>query len=224
MDRLSSIQSSGSVDPVAPSQDLDLVAALRRGDESAFGQLIERYQNSMLRIARLYISDSVVAEEVVQETWLGVLQGLARFEGRSSLKTWIFRILVNQAKTRAVRERRSMPFSAFGQVEETDDEPAVDPDRFLPPGSEYAGGWKSFPADWTAIPEERLLAAETMAIVREAIRAMAPVQREVITLRDIEGWTSEEVCNVLELGETNQRVLLHRARSKVRRALERYFQ
>lgn len=207
---------------VAPQQDLDLLQALRRGDESAFGQLIERYQNSMMRIARLYISDSVVAEEVVQETWLGVLQGLAGFEGRSSLKTWIFRILVNQAKTRAVRERRSLPFSAFREVEE-DDEPAVDPDRFRPAGSEYAGGWKSFPADWTAIPEERLLAAETIAVVRNAIRAMAPGQREVITLRDIEGWTSEEVCNVLQIGETNQRVLLHRARSKVRQALERYF-
>ncbi len=199
------------------------VEALRRGDESTFGELIDTYQSAMLRLARLYLVDLVIAEEVVQETWLGVLRGISRFEGRSTLKTWIMRILVNRAKTRALRERRSIPFSAIWSLDDEQEEPSVEPERFRPPGDPYAGGWKSFPSDWGEIPEERLLARETVDILKLAIEALAPGPREVIILRDIEGWTSEEVCNVLELTETNQRVLLHRARSKVRRALERYF-
>lgn len=187
-------------------------------------QLVEAYHTSMLRVARLFVPDEAVAEEVVQEAWLGVLRGLDRFEGRSSLKTWVFRILTNRARTRGRREGRSLPFSALGESATAGDEPAVDPDRFCPSDDpEWADHWVTFPRDWGELPEERLLARETLSIIGAALEALPPSQREVITLRDVEGWTSEEVCNALEISETNQRVLLHRARSKVRRALEQYF-
>ena len=201
--------------------EAQLLHALRAGDEGAFAALVREYHPSLVRIARTYVSTTVAAEEVAQETWLGVLNGLDRFEGRSSLRTWIFRILTNIAKTRAVRDRRSLPFSSLG--EETDEEePAVDPDRFMPPGERWAGHWKSYPERWGDLPEERLLSDETLGRVQEAIDLLPPAQRQVITLRDVEGWGSEEVCSALELSETNQRVLLHRARSKVRQALEGY--
>jgi RNA polymerase sigma-70 factor (ECF subfamily) len=164
-----------------------------------------------------------VAEEVVQETWLAVLQGIDRFEGRSSLKTWLFRILTNRAKTRGEREGRTVPFSALADAAEVEgEEPAVDPDRFY--GSEHpnAGLWVDVPQRWADTPERRLLSGEVQELVADAIAALPPSQRAVISLRDVEGWSSEEVCNVLELSETNQRVLLHRARTKVRRALETY--
>ncbi|HEV8686228.1 MAG TPA: sigma-70 family RNA polymerase sigma factor [Gaiellaceae bacterium] len=195
-----------------------LVEALRAGDQAAFEQLIRMYQASLLRVARIYVSSRSVAEEVVQETWLGVLNGIGRFEGRSSLKTWIFRILTNTAKTRGVRESRSIPFSAL-------DDPAlagsvVDPTRFLPPDDPVdPGGWAVPPAP---LPEQALLARETLGVIEAAIEALPPAQQAVITLRDVEGWSSEEVRNTLEVSETNQRVLLHRARSKVRSALEEY--
>jgi RNA polymerase sigma-70 factor (ECF subfamily) len=176
----------------------------------------------MLRIASLYTPSRAVAEDVVQETWLGVLQGLDRFEGRSSLKTWIFRILTNRAKTRGQRERRSIPFSALAGAETNSDEPAVDPSRFQGDDEHFARGWASPPASWEEVPEDRLLSTETLSKVDEAIAALPEMQRIVITLRDIEGWSSQEVCNLLDISETNQRVLLHRARSKVRRALEKY--
>jgi RNA polymerase sigma-70 factor (ECF subfamily) len=199
-----------------------LVEALRAGDESAFEMLIERYHAPLLRLALLYVPSRAVAEEVVQETWLGVLQGLARFEGRSSLKTWIFRILTNRARTRGEREGRSISFSSLWPPETDAADPAVEADRFLPPDHEYAGHWMSRPQNWEALPEERLIGQETRAQIQQAIDALPDSQREVITLRDVEGWSSEEVCNVLEITETNQRVLLHRARSKVRRTLEQY--
>jgi RNA polymerase sigma-70 factor (ECF subfamily) len=185
-----------------------LVEALRAGDERVFEQLIRMYQGTLLRVAQMYVSSRAVAEEVVQETWLAVLNGIDRFEGRSSLKTWIFRILANRAKTRAQREGRTIPFSALG-----DSEPAVAPDRF------DQGSWATFPADW---PEERLLAEETFHVIEGAIESLPPTQRAVITLRDVQGWSAEEVRNALDLSETNQRVILHRARSKVRGALEEY--
>lgn len=199
-----------------------LLDSLRAGDESAFEMLIDRYHSPLLRLAMLYVPSRAVAEEVVQETWLGVLQGLARFEGRSSLKTWIFRILTNRARTRGQREGRSIPFSAVWNPEADADDPAVDADRFRPPDHEYAGHWMSRPQDWEALPEERLLGQETRAQIQQAINALPGSQREVITLRDVEGWDSEEVCNILSISESNQRVLLHRARSKVRRMLEQY--
>lgn len=195
--------------------------ALRNGDEDAFVSLVERYHASLVRLAQVYVRDRAVAEEVAQEAWLGVIRGIDRFEGRSSLKTWILRILVNTAKTRAVRERRSIPFSTL--MPEGED-PAVEPERFLAlDHPRWPGHWSAPPATWQGIPEERLLAGETLERITEAIAALPGNQREVITLRDVEGWSSEEVCALLEISEGNQRVLLHRARSKVRRALEDYF-
>ncbi|HZD17770.1 MAG TPA: sigma-70 family RNA polymerase sigma factor [Actinomycetota bacterium] len=202
-------------------EDLRLVERLRSGDEDAFMALVDRYRPAMLRIARMYVSTLAVAEEVVQDTWLGVLRGLGGFEGRSSLRTWIFRILVNTAKTRGRREARSVPFSSLWTPDEHEE--SVDPARFRPVDDPVAPGhWLSSPVAWDQIPEERLLAAETLRQVEMAIETLPPNQRAVIRLRDLQGWTSAEVCNALDIGETNQRVLLHRARSKVRRALERY--
>jgi RNA polymerase sigma-70 factor, ECF subfamily len=206
----------------ASQQDLALVAALRAGDETAFMMLVERYQPSMVRIARMYVSSLAVAEEVVQETWLGVLTGLDRFEGRSSLRTWIFRILVNTAKTRGQRESRSVPFSSLWEPDPRD-EASVEPDRFLPQAHpRFPGHWAEPPSGWESVPEDRLLSQETLSRVAEAIEALPATQREVITMRDVLGWPSSDVCNALDISETNQRVLLHRARAKVRRALESY--
>ncbi len=183
--------------------------------------LVERYNASLLRVALLYVPSRAVAEEVVQETWLAVLQGIGRFEERSSLKTWIFRILTNRAKTRAERERRTIPFSALsnpGVVPEA----ALEPERFRAPDDpRLPGHWASPPAAWST-PEARLESRETRERLRAAIEELPPGQRAVLSLRDVEGWSSEEVCNALGLTETNQRVLLHRARSRVRKALESY--
>jgi len=209
---------------VASEEDLRLVEALRAGDEAAFASLLDKYHASMLRLAMVFVPDRAVAEDVVQDTWIGILRGLSRFEGRSSLKTWMFRILTNTAKTRGQREGRSVPFSVIAGPEVQVGEPALDADRLFPADDPHrANRWVSLPRNWDDIPEESLLAQETRQVIDAAIKALPPGQRNVITLRDIEGWTSEEVCNVLEVSESNQRVLLHRARSKVRRALERYF-
>src|SRR2546423_13129236 len=205
-------------DLLAEQNEQELVAALRTGDETAFVALVDRYHASLVRLARMYVRQPSVAEEVAQETWLAVLNGIDRFEGRSTLKTWLFRILTNRAKTRGERESRSVPFSSIGDP----DEPAVDPDSFRPDGDQYPGGWKEFPTPWEGDPEERLLAGEARALILDAIEQLPANQRAVITLRDIEGFDADDVCNVLELSDTNQRVLLHRARSKVRRALEQY--
>ena len=200
--------------------DRELLEDLRAGDERAFMELVERYQAAMLRIAATFVPSRSVAEEVVQEAWLGVVQGIQRFEGRSSFRTWLFRILVNIAKTRGQRERRSVPFSSLGDVGQS--EPAVDPDRFQPPNGELPGHWVASPDHWELAPEERLLAGETREVVDRAIGELPPAQAAVIRLRDVLGWSSKDVCNALDITQTNQRVLLHRARSKVRRALERY--
>lgn len=206
--------------PALPSDDLALVERLRAGDESTFMALVDRLQPSMLRVARMYVSTTAVAEEVVQDTWLGVLRGLDSFQGRSSLRTWIFRILTNIAKTRGQREGRSLPFASLAGDDL--DAPAIDPDRFDTPETSSRGGWSTLPHDWTGIPEDRLLGRETLAVIGRAIDGLPPMQAEVIRLRDALGWTSEEVRNALDLTETNQRVLLHRARAKVRGALEAY--
>lgn len=199
-----------------PPNDTDLIAAIKRRDEAAFVQMVARYQGSLLRLALIYAESRAIAEEIVQESWLGVLQGIERFEGRSSFKTWLFRIVVNRAKTRAAREGRFVPFSEL--------EPAVPAERFFGPDHpEWPGHWATPPRSWGASPEEHLLSRETLGLIEQAIANLPPAQREVITLRDVEGATSEEVCNVLGLTETNQRVLLHRARSRVRAALERHF-
>ena len=207
--------------PVATQQDLALVRALRAGDETAFMMLVERYQPAMLRVALMYVSTRAVAEDVVQDAWVGVLKGLDGFEGRSSLRTWIFRILVNTAKTRGQREARSIPFSSVWTAD-PDAEPSVEAGRFLPPGHPASGRWAEPPVGWESTPEERLLSKETLAEVSRAIDALPPNQREVIRMRDVLGWPSADVRNALDISETNQRVLLHRARAKVRRALEGY--
>jgi RNA polymerase sigma-70 factor (ECF subfamily) len=207
----------------ASADEHGLLAALRGGDEAAFVGFVRQYHPALVRLATLYVGDHALAEEVAQETWLGVLRGLDRFEGRSSLKTWLFSILVNRAKTRGQRESRSIPFSALWDPDAEPDEPAVEPDRFFPPDHpDWPGHWAAFPKSWDQVPEEALLSQEALAVIQTAVAGLPPSQREVITLRDIQGWTSDEVCNVLNIGETNQRVLLHRARSKVRHALERY--
>jgi len=198
----------------------ELCAALRRGDEAAFTRLVSLYHAPLRRLALSYVRSAAVADEVVQETWLGVLRGIGNFEGRSSLKTWIFRILTNTAKTRAEREARTVPLSALAPAE-TDDDPAVDPSRFLDQQhARWPGHWASPPARWDELPEEHLTGRETLDALKNAIEALPPVQRQVIVLRDIEGWEGHEVCDLLDLSEANQRVLLHRARSKVRQALE----
>jgi RNA polymerase sigma-70 factor (ECF subfamily) len=199
--------------------DAAVIAALRAGDEDAFAALMREYNAMLLRVAQIYVASRAVAEDVVQETWIAVLNGIDRFEGRSSLKTWIFRILTNIAKTRGQREGRTVPFSSLERPESVP-EAAVDADRFLPADHErWPGHWASKPEPF---PDERLVAAETLAIVERAIGELPPAQRAVISLRDVQGWSAEETCNALGVSETNQRVLLHRARSKVRRALEEY--
>lgn len=199
--------------------DAQLVAALRAGDEETFRLLVRDWHAPLLRVAQIFVPSRAIAEEVVQETWLRVLGALDRFEGRSSLKTWVFRILANTAKTRAQREGRVIPFSSLqdpGRVPEA----AVDIDRFLPDDHEHhPGAWSSPPRD---LPEERLLASETRTRIAEAIESLPASQRAVIMLRDVQGWSSDEVCNALDITEVNQRVLLHRARAKVRTALEDY--
>jgi len=196
----------------------ELLRRLRDRDEPAFAELVRAWSPSMLRLARTYTPSRAVAEEVVQEAWLGVLQGIDRFEGRSSLKTWVFRILVNRAMTRGAREARSVPFATLAAGEASGEEPAVDADRFT-----RDGAWASPPRRWEDQPELSLRSTETMEVARDAIRALPPMQRLVMTMRDLEGFGSEETCNALEISETNQRVLLHRARGKVRRALEKHF-
>jgi RNA polymerase sigma-70 factor (ECF subfamily) len=203
------------------ADELRLVTGLRSREEAAFVELVERYRPSLLRLALTFVRTPAVAEEVVQETWLGVLNGIDRFEGRSSLGTWIFRILTNRAKTRGEREARSVPFSALAAAEELEG-PSVDPARFRGRDELFYGHWSSPPRPWTDVPQERLLARETRERIAAAIKDLPPAQREVITLRDVEGWSSEEVCNALGLSETNQRVILHRARAKVRQSLAEY--
>jgi RNA polymerase sigma-70 factor (ECF subfamily) len=195
--------------------DAEVVAALKRGDQAVFADLVDTYSPGLMRTARLFVRDRAVAEEVVQETWIGVLRGIERFEGRSSLKTWIYRILMNTAKTRGRRESRSVPFSATGGA----DESAVDVDRFLDAGHRFAGGWMLGPSEWQT-PEEELLQGETLEVILRAIDELPDAQRAVITLRDVEGFPADEVAEALGISDGNQRVLLHRARSKVRAAIE----
>ncbi|MFN0148630.1 MAG: RNA polymerase sigma factor [Dehalococcoidia bacterium] len=202
--------------------DAALIAGLRRRDEAAFARLIDQYHGPLIRLALAFVSNREAAEDVVQETWMAVLQGIDGFEGRSSLRTWLFRILSNRAKTRGAKDSRVVPFSSFASAELEHDEPAVDADRFRPPGEPWAGHWLSQPQSWDELPEERLMSIETMAVVQAAIDALPPAQRSTIVMRDVNLMTSEETCAALAVTEANQRVLLHRARSKVRRALEVY--
>ncbi len=202
--------------------DAPLIAALSRGDANAFAALVDRHSRAMIRVAMAYVPSRAAAEEVVQETWIAVMRGIDGFEGRSSLKTWIFRILTNVAMRSGARERRSVPFSALAGAEDTG-EPSVDPDRFLPADHElFPGHWAIMPARWPT-PEEGLLAGETREVIAAAIAELPVAQRTVIALRDVEGWSSEEVGEALEISPGNQRILLHRARSRVRNAIETYY-
>jgi RNA polymerase sigma-70 factor (ECF subfamily) len=213
----------GETSASTPAGDEALVAALRRGDEDAFAQLVTSLHAAMLRVARMYVGNNGVAEDVIQQTWLGVLQGLDRFEGRSALRTWIFRILVNIAKTRGKNESRSVPFSALAEAELADDDPALPGECFLLDEQDPTRGhWISAPRDWSTLPEDRLLSAEARAVIAQAIAMLPPAQRTVITLRDVDGCSAEEVCEALAISAGNQRVLLHRARAKVRTALAHY--
>jgi RNA polymerase sigma-70 factor (ECF subfamily) len=200
-----------------------LVAALRRGDEDAFGWLLDHYSSPLLRLARTYVSNPEAAHEVVQETWVAVITGVDGFEQRSSLKTWIYRILMNVARSKGVKERRSLPFTSLAAELEAD-EHSVDQDRFRGPRERWPGHWANPPVPWDEAPEDRVLIRETVSVISTAISLLPSNQQTVITLRDLEGWAADEVCNALEVSETNQRVLLHRARSKVRRALEVHFE
>ena len=199
--------------------DAALIERLRAGDERTFEALVDRHHATMLAIARTYVKTRADAEEVVQEAWVGVLKGLDRFEGRSSLKTWILRIVANTAMTRGKREARSMPFSSLLPEGE---EAAVDPDRFRPANDAFPGHWNGYPPDWRSVPEDALLGRETLAVVQDVIAELPRAQQSVITLRDIHGCSADEVCEALDLSAANQRVLLHRARSRVRAALERH--
>ncbi len=196
--------------------------ALRRGDERAFEQLVTQYHGAMVRIAQMFVDDRDIAEQVAQEAWLGFLRGLERFQGRSSLKTWLFTIVSNLAKTRGKREKRTIPFSFFENYDQDTDEPSVPENRFRDANDLYAGHWAMKPAPWNVDPERVALNSELMKYLEAAVEMLPEQQSIVITLRDIQGWTADEVCNALGIAETNQRVLLHRARSKVRRALEEY--
>jgi RNA polymerase sigma-70 factor (ECF subfamily) len=205
------------------SSDAELVEALRDGDEAAFRSLVDQHSASLLGVAISYVGSRAVAEEVLQETWLGVLKGLDGFEGRSSLRTWIFRILTNTAKTRAVRESRSTPFSSVAGTEADAEGASVDPDRFLPlDHAGEPGHWALAPRRWHT-PEQGLLSSEVRDVILAAIETLPASQRVVVTLRDIQGCPAHEVCETIDVSEGNQRVLLHRGRSKVRAALERYF-
>ena len=188
-----------------------VVAALRERDEATFMMLVEAWHGSMVRVAGAYVPSRAVADEVVQETWLAVLGGIDRFEERSSLKTWIFRILANRARTRAVREAKQVPFSSL----EGDDGPAVDPSAFGP-----GGGWERLPER----PDERALTAELRQEIGQAIAGLPEQQRTVITLRDVAGLDGPEVADLLDISEGNQRVILHRARSRVRETLAGYLE
>jgi RNA polymerase sigma-70 factor, ECF subfamily len=200
--------------------------ALRRGDEDAFARLVGEHHASLRRVARLYVANAAIADEVVQDTWLGVIRGIWAFEGRSSLKTWIFRILVNRARTRAVRESRSTPFTGpLSTADGAAPEPSAGPEHSLSGDDGAAPGHRARPPlDPDSSPERSLLTKELQGRLRTVIDALPSNLRVVLWLRDVEGWSSEEVCNALAIQETNQRVLLHRARSKARAALEPYLE
>jgi RNA polymerase sigma-70 factor (ECF subfamily) len=202
--------------------DAALLAALRAGDERAFVTLVRRHHEAMLRLASSFVPNAAVAEEVVQDTWIGVLRGIGGFEGRSSFRTWLFRILVNRARTAGERERRTIAVGDSTAVGDTiaagDAGAAVPASRF-----DAGGSWLSPPEQWIEEAEDRLEAGKLAGLIRTAIADLPDRQRQVVTLRDIEGLTSEEVCGVLEISEGNQRVLLHRGRSRLRQAVEAGF-
>jgi RNA polymerase sigma-70 factor (ECF subfamily) len=220
---MNSVANASEAGLTAAHAELSLIEALRRGDEGAFARLVDQYHATLRRVARLYVSNRAVVDEVVQDTWVAVIQGIWAFEGRSSLRTWIFRILINHAKTRAVREGRAMPFAGVRSDDVGGLEAAVSPERFrLADHPTEPGHRTSPPRDFAMSPESRVLSREAGEQLQKAIDSLPPNQRLVLMLRDIEGCSTHEMCNALGIGETNGRVLLHRARARVRAALEPY--
>jgi RNA polymerase sigma-70 factor, ECF subfamily len=206
------------------NDDGALIDALLAGDEAAFAHLISTYAAPLRRFARQYVSTDASADEVVQEVWLAVITNLAQFERRSSLRTWLYRVLLNVARSRGVREHRSLPFStAAGAL--ADDEPAVGPEHFRPADSpSWPGHWAIAPEAWAPPPDQEPGRRETLDIVAGALEMLPAAQREVVTLRDVLGWSSDEVCDALGVTAGNQRVLLHRARARLRAALDDHFE
>jgi RNA polymerase sigma-70 factor (ECF subfamily) len=207
---------SGTVDAPERSEDGALVALLRDGDEETFTALVDGWSGWMLRLARQHVPTPSLAEEVLQDTWLAVLEGLDRFRGDSSLRTWVYRILLNQARRRGVRESRTVPFATLAPE---DHGPTVDPELFQGAREPHPGGWRRFPQEW---PEQVVLTREVQEVVAEALAGLPARQRVVVALRDVDGHSAEEVCALLDISAGNQRVLLHRGRAVVRARLERY--
>ncbi|MBH0203666.1 MAG: sigma-70 family RNA polymerase sigma factor [Nitrospira sp.] len=205
----------------AANGEVVLLARLRQGDESAFDELVTRHHSVLIRMAMGYVADREVAEEVVQDTWIAVVEGLDRFEGRSSLRTWIFGIMIHKAKDRGVREKRHTTFSSFESGNDDNDE-AVDPSRFHQSG-EWAGHWAFPPQPWDDQTPEKLLASQqAVNAMSKAIDALPQTLKDVLILRDIEGVEAKEACDILKISETNLYVRLHRARERVRQAVETY--
>ena len=200
-----------------PERDADLVGRLRAGDQAAFRELVRRHHQAMVRFAETFVPSRAIAEEVAQDAWLGIIKGIDRFEGRAALSTWIFRIVANIGRTRGERERRAHATAILAD-ELADGSPSVTPDRFA--GPRGRGAWCNPPAHWSELPDERVLSQDTFDRVAAIAASLSENQRRVFVLRDIEGWSPAEVCTLLDLTEVNQRVLLHRARSRVRAALE----
>ncbi len=204
-------------------EDHLLIVRLRKGEEGAFDELVDTHHGALIRMALGHVADREVAEEVVQDTWMAVIQGLSRFEGRSSLRTWIFGILIHKAKDRGVREKRHTSFSDFESHDDDHDE-AIDPSRFHQSG-EWAGHWAVPPQPWDEQTPEALLASrQAVAAMQQAIEALPRTLKDVLILRDIEGVEAKEACELLKITETNLYVRLHRARERVRRAVEIYLE
>lgn len=211
------------IQPASRAGDDELLKRLRAGDETAFGDIVDRWSRTLLRVARGHVSTDASAQEVVQETWLAVIKGLDGFEGQSSLKTWVFRILVNIAKTRGVREARTVPMSSI--VLPADEGPTVDPSRFRGADDQYPHNWTPHgaPQPWDGDPARGVLRGEVRGLVAAALDELPERQRTVVLLRDVQDCDSDEVCEILGLSAENQRVLLHRGRARVRAALEDYY-
>jgi RNA polymerase sigma-70 factor, ECF subfamily len=212
-------------DEAVRSADRRVVEGLRRRDETVFAEVVRAHHGALVRVARLHVPSQAIAEEVAQETWLAVINGIDRFQGRSSFKTWLFRIAVHRARSRGTREQRSLPVSSLrdgGGELPGGSGPLVPFERFRGSDAVWAGHWAAPPRRWDGAPEQRAIDGEIRAVIEDAIAELPAHQREVLVLRDVSGLSSSQVCELLGLTEGNQRVLLHRARTRIRNRLERY--